>query len=80
MSQIKSIHHVKIGREYRAVVGLDGLPALELVERRGRPRSLTGEEVIAARALKNLGHTQKSVAKALRTSVGAVRTATGAPR
>lgn len=78
--RIDNIHHAEIGREYRAVVGSDGLPALERIEGRGRPRGLTGEQVIAARALRNLGKPLQHIATALDASIGAVRTALGAPR
>lgn len=77
---IDSIHHVEIGREYLALVGPNGLPALEKLEGRGRPRGLTGEQVIAARALRNLNRTLSEIANVLEVSIGAVRTALGAPR
>lgn len=80
MDLIRNIHHAHLGREYRVVMAEDNLPALELIEGRGRPRSLTGEQVIAARALKNAGLTMQRIAETLGCSYKAVRTATGAPR
>lgn len=77
---VSSIHHVQVGRVYEALVGPDGLPVLKVIEGRGRPRGLTGEQVIAARALRNLGKTLEEIATVLDTSIGAVRTAIGAPR
>lgn len=77
---LKSVHHVHIGREYKAVIGPDGLPALEVIEGRGRPRGLTGEEVIAARALKNLGFATTRISKVLNKGRGATRTALGESR
>ena len=77
---VDSIHHVEIGREYLALVGPDGLPALEKLEGRGRPRGLTGEQVIAARALRNLDKTYNEISQVLEVSIGAVRTALGTRR
>jgi len=77
---IRNIHHAGVGKTYKVVLGPDNLPALQLVETRGRPRALTGEQVIAARALRKSGMTLEAIAKVLSASVGAVRTATGAPR
>lgn len=77
---IASIHHVEIGREYLALVGPDGLPALEKLEGRGRPRGLTGEQVIAARALRSLDKTYNEISQVLEVSIGAVRTALGTRR
>lgn len=77
MDLIRNIHHAHVGRSYKVVVAEDNLPALELIEGRGRPRGLTGEEVIACRALANCGRTQAFIAEALGCSRGAVQTALG---
>lgn len=77
MERIRNIHHADVGRTYKVVLANDNLPVLELVEDRGRPRGLTGEQVIACRALRNLGRTQQYIATALKVSRGAVQTALG---
>lgn len=77
---ILSLHQAEIGREYRVVAGPEGLPALERLEGRGRPRGLSGEQVIAARALRAIGKSLAEIACVLNTSIGSVRTALGVPR
>jgi hypothetical protein len=77
---ITSIHYIEIGREYLAVVGPDGLPALAKLEGRGRPRGLTGAQVIAARALRNLNMPMTKIARTLNLGIRPIRTALGAPR
>lgn len=77
---ISSILQAEVGREYRVVAGPDGQPALERLEGRGRPRGLTGDQVVAARALRAIGKSLYEIACILDTSIGSVRTATGAPR
>jgi hypothetical protein len=77
MQQVRNIHHAHVGRTYKVVLADDNLPVLEPVETRGRPRGLSGEQVIAARALRNCGRTEEFIADALECSRGAVQTALG---
>ena len=62
MQQVRNIHHAHVGRTYKVVLADDNLPVLEPVETRGRPRGLSGEQVIAARALRNCGRTEEFIA------------------
>ena len=71
---------LEVGRTYKCVVDGERGLALEPTEKRGRPRSLTGHVVIAARALDKSGYSQRDIAKALNTTQGAGRTALGRPR
>lgn len=71
---------LEVGRTYKCVVDRERGLALEPTERRGRPRSLTGHIVLAARALHKSGYSQRNIAKSLNTNQGAVRTALGVPR
>lgn len=84
MTDTVSLHfdlaELEVGRVYRCVVDRDRGLALEPTEKRGRPRSLRGHTVIAARALKAAGYSIRDIAKALNTNPGAVRTALGVPR
>jgi len=84
MTDTVSLHfdlaELEVGRVYRCVVDRERGLALEPTEKRGRPRSLKGHTVIAARALVKAGYSLRDTAKSLNTSVGAVRTAIGAPR
>lgn len=81
---LTDLSQAQFGQLYRVVphdTGLNGVvPALEIVEGRGRPRGLTGDSLIAARALRGLGTTLSDIATILDTSVGAVRSALGSPR
>lgn len=81
---LTELSQAQYGQLYRVVphdTGLNGVvPALEIVEGRGRPRGLTGDSLTAARALRGLGKTLEDIASMLDTSVGAVRSALGAPR
>jgi transposase len=81
---VTSMTALEIGKTYHAILSDDGQPALELVVTRGRPRGLSNEQIIAARALRALGRTYADIAAAVsgkdgvRVSGGAVRTALGA--
>ncbi len=71
---------LEVGRTYKCVVDRERGLALEPIEKRGRPRSIAGHKVIAARALEKTGMSIREIAKSLNESVGAVRTALGRPR
>ncbi len=71
---------LEVGRTYKCVVDRERGLALAPTEKRGRPRSITGHKVIAARALGKTGMSLREIAQALNESVGAVRTALGRPR
>ena len=75
---LTSVEQVHIGRTYKAVNGPSGRPALEEVITKGRPRSLEGEQLEAARAMRRVGVTYRVIADALEVSLGAVTTALGA--
>lgn len=74
---LTDLDQVHIGVTYKAVLGENGEPALEEVITRGRPRSLAGEQLAAARALRKCGLTISEIGDALNASTGAVCTALG---
>lgn len=74
---LSTISAVEIGKSYRAVLDENGEPALELIRTRGMPRALSGDQIIAARALRKLGKTYAEIGAILDVSQGAVATALG---
>lgn len=74
-SNISSINALEIGRSYKAVLDGEGRPALEPVVTPGRPRALAEGQIIAARALRDLGWPVTRVAATLEVSHRAVSTA-----
>lgn len=53
---IVSLDALEIGRTYEAQLDDDGRPVLTEVVTRGRKRALSGDQIIAARALRALGY------------------------
>jgi hypothetical protein len=74
---LSSVEQVHIGRTYKAVNGPNGRPALEEVSTKGRPRTLEGEQLEAARALRRCAVPYRKIAETLEVSLGAVTTALG---
>ena len=76
--KVTSLNALEIGKTYEAIIGDDGQPALQVVVTRGRPRRLSNEQIIAARALRAMGMSYSQIGEIVDASEGAVRTALGA--
>ena len=62
---ITSLTALEIGRRYDAIPGQDGQPVLQVIVTRGQPRALLGNQIIAARALRELGASYQGIADVL---------------
>lgn len=85
---IRTLTALEVGREYTASLSDDGEVVLLPTSNKGRPRRLSADEVIAARALRSLDFTLRRITAILnekhsgdmfdtQVSVQAIRTALG---